>query len=72
VVGTALFVALLLMSFGIRLPVVLACLLALVADGLLLLRADSPDQIQTITAAALLVVLLGYALATLRRAQLHH
>jgi hypothetical protein len=72
VVGTALFVALLLMSFGIRLPVVLACLLALVADGLLLLRADAPEQIQTVTAAALLVVLLGYALATLRRAQLHH
>jgi hypothetical protein len=71
VVGSALFVALLLMSFGIRRLVVVACLLALVADAVLLRHAP-PDQIQAGTAAGLLVVLLAYALATLRRAQLHH
>jgi hypothetical protein len=71
VVGTALFVALLLMSFGVRLPVVAACLLALVADAALL-RIATPEQIQAVTAAGLLLVLLTYALATLRRAQLHH
>jgi hypothetical protein len=71
VVGSALFLALLLMSFGIRALVVLACLLALAADALLL-RYAPPEQIQAGTAAVLLAVLLGYALATLRRAQLHH
>ena len=71
VVGTALFVALLLMSFGVRLPVVAACLLALVADAALL-RIATAEQIQAVTAAGLLLVLLTYALATLRRAQLHH
>ena len=71
VVGAALFLALLLMSFGIRGPVVAACLLALAADAVLL-RTAPPEQIQAVTAAGLLVVLLVYALAALRRAQLHH
>ena len=70
-VGDALFVALLLMSFGIRKPVVLVCLLALVAD-LLLLRVATPLSIQTVTATGLLAALLCLALATLRRASLHH
>ena len=71
VVGAALFLALLLMSFGIRGPVVAACLLALAADAVLL-RTAPPEQIQAVTAAGLLIVLLVYALAALRRAQLHH
>lgn len=71
VVGAALFVALLLMSFGARLPVVVSCLLALAAN-FLLLRAAPPEQIQAVTAAGLLLVLLGFALTTLRRAPLHH
>jgi hypothetical protein len=71
VVGSALFLALLLMSFGIRRLVVLACLAALAAD-IALLRYAPPEDIQAGTAAGLLIVLLTYALATLRRAQLHH
>lgn len=71
VVGVALFLALLLMSFGIRRLVVAACLLALAADVALAGTAP-PETIQAVTAAGLLVVLLGHAVATLRRAQLHH
>lgn len=70
-VGVALFLALLLMSFGIRGPVVLACLLTLVADAVLL-RTAPPETIQAVTAAGLFVVLLVHALAALRRAPLHH
>jgi hypothetical protein len=71
IVGSALFLALLLMSFGIRRLVVVTCLLALGADTLLL-RYAPPEDIQAGTAAGLLAVLLVHALATLRRAQLHH
>jgi len=71
IVGSALFLALLLMSFGIRRLVVVTCLLALGADALLL-RYAPPEDIQAGTAAGLLAVLLVHALATLRRAQLHH
>ncbi|MEV6633767.1 hypothetical protein AB0M54_23745 [Actinoplanes sp. NPDC051470] len=69
-IGPALFLALLLMSFGIRGPVVLACLAALVAS-LALMPFASPETIQAGTAAGLLIALYAYAHLTLRRAQLH-
>lgn len=69
-IGPALFVALLLMSFEIRRPVVLACLAAL-AVSLALVPFAPPENIQAATAAALLIALYAYALATLRRAHLH-
>ncbi|HLL69636.1 MAG TPA: hypothetical protein VK453_28555 [Micromonosporaceae bacterium] len=69
--GGALFVALLLMSFGDRLPVVAACFLALALDGLLLNRGTPPEQIQVTTSATLLAALLVYAVTTLRHATRH-
>lgn len=68
--GPALFVALLLMSFDIRGPVVGACLAAL-AVSLALLPLAPPETIQAVTAAGLLTGLYAYASRTLRRAQLH-
>lgn len=69
-IGPALFLALLLMSFTIRRPVVLACLAALAAN-VALLPVTSPETIQAGTAAGLLIALYAYAHLTLRRAQLH-
>lgn len=69
-IGPALFLALLLMSFDIRGPAVLACLAALTANLALAPHAP-PETVQAVTSAGLLVALYVYALATLRRAQLH-
>jgi hypothetical protein len=69
-IGPALFLALLLMSFDLRGPAVLACLATLVAD-LALVPFAPPENLQAITATGLLVSLYAYALGTLRRAQLH-
>lgn len=69
-IGPALFLALLLMSFDIRGPAVLACLAALAAN-LALVPLAPPENVQAITAAGLLIALYAYALATLRGAQLH-
>ncbi|AEV81249.1 hypothetical protein ACWT_0237 [Actinoplanes sp. SE50] len=68
--GVALFLALLLMSFHLRGPAVLACLAALAAS-LLLAPFAPPETIQAVTAAGLLIGLYAYAHVTLRRAQLH-
>ena len=70
--GVALFVALLLMSFGIRLPVVAACVLALVLEAVLLVRGGSPEDVQTVAASTLSVALLVAALLALSRATRHH
>ncbi|GAB1644437.1 hypothetical protein [Krasilnikovia sp. MM14-A1259] len=69
-IGPALFLALLLMSFDLRGPAVLPCLAALAAN-LALVPLATPESIQAITASGLLGDLFGYALVTLRRAQLH-
>ena len=69
-IGPALFLALLLMSFDLRGPAVLACLATLAAD-LALVPFAPPENIQAITASGLLVTLYAYAFGTLRRAQLH-
>jgi hypothetical protein len=72
VLGGALFVALLLMSFGIRLPVIAACLLALVLEAVLLVGGASPEHVQTGTVSTLFVTLLAAALVALSRATRHH
>jgi hypothetical protein len=69
-IGPALFLALLLMSFDLRGPAVLACLAAL-AVNLALVPLAAPESIQAITASGLLGDLFGFALVTLCRAQLH-
>lgn len=69
-IGPALFLALLLMSFDLRRPVVLACLAALTAN-LALIPLQAPETVQAVTAAGLLVALYAYAHLTLRRAQFH-
>ncbi|GLY93858.1 hypothetical protein [Actinoplanes sp. NBRC 103695] len=69
-IGPALFLALLLMSFDIRRPVVLACLAALTTN-LALIPLHAPETVQAGTAAGLLVALYVYAARTLRRAQFH-
>jgi hypothetical protein len=69
-IGPALFLALLLMTFDLRGPAALACLAALAAN-LALMPHAAPEVIQTITASGLLVVLFGYALVALRQAHRH-
>jgi hypothetical protein len=69
-IGPGLFLALLLMSFDLRGPAVLACL-ATFAANLALEPFASPENIQAVTATGLLLALYAYALGTLRRAQLH-
>ncbi|MFG1604858.1 hypothetical protein [Actinoplanes sp. NPDC049265] len=69
-IGPALFLALLLMSFDIRRPVVLAVLGAL-GVNLALVPLVSLEIAQAVTATGLLITLYVFALRTLRRAQLH-
>jgi len=69
-IGPGLFLALLLMSFDLRGPAVLACLVTLAAN-LALVPLAPPENIQAVTATGLLIALYAYALGTLRRAQLH-
>jgi hypothetical protein len=71
VLGTALFVALLLMSFGIRMPVVAACATALAADGVLLALHVTPDVAQVAGSAALTVALVLFALSPLTEVTRH-
>jgi hypothetical protein len=69
-IGPALFLALLLMSFDLRGPVVLAGLIALGAN-LALVPLMPVEIAQAVTAAALLVSLYAFAFRTLSRAPLH-
>jgi hypothetical protein len=69
--GGALFVALLLMSFRIRGPVVAACVAALAGDGALLATGIDAGWAQLITSAVLCVGLTGYALRPLTEVTRH-
>lgn len=69
--GGALFVALLLMSFGIRLPVIAACLLTLALEAVLLTGGEPPERIQAWAATTLLAALLVAAVPALSRASSH-
>jgi hypothetical protein len=69
--GSALFVALMLMSFGIRIPVVAACAVTLAADGVLLALGVAPDLAQLCTSATLTVALVLYALSPLTEVTRH-
>ncbi|GAA0811396.1 hypothetical protein [Spirilliplanes yamanashiensis] len=69
--GAALFVALLLMTFRVRGPVVAGAAAALAADAALLTAHPDPDRVQLITAGALFLGLAAYASVALSRAHRH-